>query len=132
MAGAATRNGLGTPVPADVCFNGIGYEDVTTGAAVTIRDGAGSIVATTTLGGFVLVDTRPDTMQDMSGWDSKADPLRSDFPLVDVILGHCQFSFAADVPDAAFYSVEVAHRGAVNFSTDDLSRASWTVALTVG
>lgn len=36
------------------------------------------------------------------------------------------------VPAAAFYSVEVSHRGAITYSRADMLASGWTVALTLG
>lgn len=124
---ASNRNGIGGLVPADQCFVGPGFEDIATGTAVTIRDGAGVIIGTSQLAGFQLVETYVETMEDITSWDVASDPLRSDFPMVEVTLGYCQFQFQAEVPDADFYTVEVSHRGQVNFSRADLEATLWTM-----
>jgi hypothetical protein len=36
------------------------------------------------------------------------------------------------VPVAKFYSVEVSHRGKIVYSYDDMTKASWKVALSLG
>lgn len=53
-AGASNRTGAGAPVPEGECFNGVGFEDIDVGAPVTIRSGAGEIIATSTLTGLGL------------------------------------------------------------------------------
>lgn len=124
---AADRTGLGTLAPAGQCFVGPGFEDVSTGTAVTIRDGTGMIIATSVLEPFRLVDVRTDTMSDMSApWDPD-DPLNSDYPIVNVTLGHCEFPFTAQVPEVDFYSIEVAQRGTVNYSKAQMAESGWAV-----
>lgn len=68
-----------------VCKGDSGYSDIDQGTAVTVYDGSGSVVGTTTLGlGTVKQDVA------------------------------CEFRFVAtDLPKLDFYQVEVAHRGKV-------------------
>ena len=84
-----------------------GYGDIQSGAQVTLRDGTGQVIGLTTLGSGRM--TRDDALID------------------------CRFEFAfADIPEAAFYSVEVGRRGEVRASSEDLSARGWTFAMTLG
>lgn len=101
--GAFERNEAG------LCAGSGGYADITGGAAVTITDQAGTVIATGQLGnGSADVDTSTGT------------------PIA------CAFSFSVPhVPDGkTFYGVQVSHRGAVQFSTDKAKYGD--VALSIG
>jgi hypothetical protein len=81
-----------------------GYDDVTQGATVTVKDQAGTIIATGHL--------------DAGGFNASSG---------------CVFGFKIDpVPDATFYTIEVSHRGALTYSKDELASRSWQVAFTLG
>lgn len=135
-----------------------GFEDIDAGAQVTLYDAAGAIIATTTLGDGVLVDvteTRqiPDRTGAGPGPDLAAfmDDLSVDFdtayaryeaavaeweaslPQFTRTYGQgCRFPFTAVIGDAGdFFSVEVAHRGKVNFSRADLEATGWRVELSL-
>jgi hypothetical protein len=87
----------------DACNGAGGYSDIRPGAQVTVRDGTGATVAVSSLGGGAR---------------------RS---------ASCIFTFVVpDVPRVDFYSVEVSHRGQVQFSFDDMERQDWEVILTLG
>lgn len=78
--------------------SGGGYDDIVAGAQVVVQDGAGSVLATSSLtGGRVNVKG-------------------------------CTFVFSVDVPDADFYQVTVTHRGALIYSRSDLTGDDWHVA----
>jgi hypothetical protein len=82
--------------------SGTGYEDLSAGAPVTIRDARGTVLGATTLPG---------------GTDDG-----------DV----CHFETKVHVPDTSFYQVEVSHRGVVTFTRQDLAENNWIAGLTVG
>ena len=90
------------------CATNDGYSDLAPGASVTIKDGSGSIIGT--------------------------GQLQSGLFLTDTPLGErCSFAFSVSgLPDEPFYSIEVSHRGAVNYSNADLAAKGWHVDLTVG
>jgi hypothetical protein len=88
------------------CYGTGGYSDMAEGADVTVKDGAGKILATGSLGG---------------GTGS-----------ISNFASSCSFEFTVQVPDADFYTVEVSHRGGVNFSHADLESKGWTVSLSLG
>ena len=75
----------------DTCSGADGYADLQQGAAVTVADESGRIIATTQLGAG-----------------------RRDGP-------YCAFPFkVSNVPSARFYQIEVSHRGRVTFPADKL------------
>lgn len=86
-----------------------GYDDIHAGAQVTVRDADGKTVALGTLDSGLLAG-KPGTL---------------------LILSKCSFSFSiTDVPSGGdFYSVEVAHRGQVNYSAVQMQSA---LKLTLG
>lgn len=99
--------------PGDTCFFGAddnSYPDISAGAQVTIRDSSGAIVGLGSLEeGGLLLGWSPDGMM----LYSTSDEFTKDY---------CVFSFTVEDVDLAdkIYSVEVANRGEVNFSREDL------------
>lgn len=79
-----------------------GYGDINIGAAVTVKDQDGKLIATGQLERGLVGD------------------------------GNCVLPFSVEVPAADFYTFEVAHRGGVNYSAGDLKAKNWTVSLTLG
>ncbi len=80
-----------------------GYDDMREGAQVTVRDGSDELIA--------------------SGRLAEGE----------VVTGGCEFSFAVqDVPTAAFYTIEVSHRGGLAYSAAEMEAADWDVAFTLG
>ena len=79
-----------------------GYDDISTGAPVTVKDKARTVLASAFLG---------------NGTSAGSD---------------CTFSLAVEVPDSDFYQIEVGHRGAVTFSESDLQSNGWTADLSIG
>jgi hypothetical protein len=85
------------------CAGSGGYSDITPGNNVTVYDGKQNIIATSTLG---------------HGTGT---------------FGACVLTFTVpDVPDEAFYKVEVSHRGGLSFSKTDMQAANWTVSMSLG
>ena len=82
-----------------------GDDDIAVGAQITVKDEAGAIIATGALG---------------SGTST-----------TNVTV--CTFHFTvADVPDVAFYSIEVSHRGELTYSAAEMAAKNWQVAFTLG
>jgi hypothetical protein len=130
-----------------------GFDDIHVGAQVTVYDGAQSIMATTALTGGVLQNPSPQEVPDHSqlpevppapadpddeaAWEAYAAAGKAysdaylNAPNKTAYWGFCAFSFETSVADAEFYSVEVAHRGKVNFSRDQLDASDWTVDLSL-
>jgi hypothetical protein len=84
------------------CNGSGGYDDMSSGSAVIVKDQAGNIVGTTSLstgsgGGFI-----------------------------------CKWTFQLDVPDTAFYQVSVGHRNPISYSREDLKNKKWTIDLSLG
>jgi hypothetical protein len=86
------------------CSNdlGGGYADMAQGAGVTVANGSGSVIATSSLGSGTMTS---------SG---------------------CRFAFTVSAPDASFYQITVSHRGALTYSESDLAAKDWTIASTLG
>ncbi len=83
---------------------GTGYADIATGTAVTITDEKSTTIATTTLGkGTIRLD-----------------------PYI-----RCEFVFNVSVPGAKFYGLEVAHRGVIRKSFEELDSNGWAVGLVI-
>lgn len=86
------------------CAGEGGYNDIGEASQVVIRDGSGGVLATADLGiGLhILADT-------------------------------CSFISAVDnVPPAAFYAVEISHRGELVYSAAEMETNHWRVHLTLG
>jgi hypothetical protein len=85
------------------CTGTGGYDDVQAGLQVTVSDQTGTVIGNGALG---------------SG---------------ETIGEGCQFRFQVDnVPLATFYRLEVGRRGEISYSLDQMKRASWSAALTLG
>lgn len=86
------------------CFGTGGYDDIARGLGVVVRDGAGVVLATGALGKGRIVAAL-----------------------------QCGFEFVVEaVPAAAFYSIEVGHRGEITYSFADVEAAEWYVELSLG
>lgn len=80
-----------------------GYDDISYGTSVTVRDGAGEILATGSL----------EAGEDLGLW--------------------CNFPFTVeDVPGADFYEVEVSHRGGLSYSDKEMEEKDWFVSVSLG
>lgn len=85
------------------CEGSGGYDDISYGTAVTVRDGAGEILATGSL----------DSGEVVGDW--------------------CNFTFTVeDVPGADFYEVEVSHRGGLSYSSKEMDEKDWFVSVSLG
>jgi hypothetical protein len=88
------------------CVGDGGYDDFREGTGVTVRDQAGAIIATGSLTG----GRRPGS----SG-------------------NSCAFLFTIPgVPYSAFYSVEVSHRGELEYSFEEMESMGWHLQLEIG
>ncbi len=89
------------------CSGTGGYDDLTAGAAVTVKNESGTVIATGSLERGASDATYPTVV--------------------------CHFSFTiSNLPDAKFYSVEVTHRGALTYSQDQLNSNGWKVEASIG
>jgi hypothetical protein len=89
------------------CRAARGYDDISEGAQVTIRDSKGEIVAIGTLSSGVQTGSEGYTMRD---WDS-------DLPI-------CAFQFSVEAPSGlGYYSISVGNvnRGEVTFAEEELT-----------
>lgn len=101
-----TRRAAGLP-----CAGTGGYSDLSTGAQITVKDEAGTIVAIGTLGQGTTVP--------------------ADLPIFGGV--YCRWDLTAGpIGERPFYTVEVAHRGPLSYSLDDLRAKDWKVDLTLG
>jgi hypothetical protein len=95
----------------DTCYGTGGYDDISEGAQVVLRDGEGKVIGTSSLN---------------EGHSNLGCE-------VGDVIAICTFEFIIeDVPSSDFYSVEVSHRGEINFSHEELERQGWEVSLTLG
>ena len=86
------------------CWGRGGYNDISSGLGVVIKDGAGTIIAKDEL------------------WAGK-----------NTGRNECTFPFyVSNVPDADFYTIEVGRRGSLVYSRDEITRADWSVAFSLG
>lgn len=91
-----------------ICYGTGGYEDIQGGMPVTIKDGQGKILAL----GKTSYGKRPKAQYSQ-------------------VL--CVFDFQVnDVPKADFYSIEVGHRGQLNYSYEELKKQGWKVSFSIG
>lgn len=105
IVGSSDRtSGVIEPIDDTFCTGGGGFDDIRNGASVVVRDQTGVTIATGNIG------------------PGKPDPA---FPSVT-----CVFPFTVlDVPQVAFYEIEVSHRGGVSFSHAELETDNWEVDL---
>lgn len=88
----------------DACWGRGGYDDISGGLGVVIKDGAGTIIAKDEL------------------WSGK-----------NTGRNECTFPFyVSNVPDADFYTIEVGRRGSLIYSRDEIARVDWNVAFSLG
>lgn len=86
------------------CYGSGGYDDLSQGASVSVRNGSDKIVATTTLSDGTMI----------SG-------------------SECEFSYALEsVPKSDIYQVEVSKRGNVPYSYNDIKDKDFVVNLEIG
>lgn len=85
----------------EACVGSGPYDDIREGGAVTVRDEAGTVIATAGLDEGEWVQSSP---------------------------GHiCVHTFNVDVPLADLYSFEVVERGEISYSYDVMTDSGWTV-----
>jgi hypothetical protein len=81
---------------------GTGYQDLSAGAPVTVKDATGTILASTFL------------------------------PRGTTVGNLCEWTMSVTVPDSTFYQIEVSHRGEVTFAESDLETNGWEADLSIG
>lgn len=92
------------PTGGPTCEGGRGFDDLRSGAPVTVKNESGKIIG---LGSLDIGATSASTT--------------------------CEFPFEVDdVGNAKVYEIEVAHRGGVVFKRSDLEGNGWKVSLTIG
>ena len=128
-----TWDKLGSGAPAfaegDCRVAGAGYDDVHRGTQVTVSDESGSKVAIGALGPGSLVDTKREYIPEVPGTPGITDTI----PGFWTETGYCSYTLVIKgVPDATIYAVEVAHRGQVSVTRQELVRTGWTMNMTLG
>ena len=119
------------------CSGEGGYDDLRSGAQVVVANQTGEIIATSNLQegvGKHLVIALWELgveLAESEGRTAAPRPDPSDLD-IDANLVQCEFTFAIQVPDATFYSIEVSHRGEIRYSREELAERDWTVGLTLG
>lgn len=94
----------GSEEPGSQCYGTGGFNDISAGMPVTIRDEKGLIIAT----GDTTEGTRP-----------------VEHPSVT-----CIFGFKIEgIPKANFYTIEIGRRGNLNYSFEDMNKRNWEVSL---
>lgn len=105
LTGTMTLKAADSGGPRSDCHGTGGFDDITGGLDVVVRDQANTILATSRLA--------PGT--------------------ADIAAATCVLPFAVPgVPTATFYSIEVGRRGALTYSFADMVGKNWTVAFTLG
>lgn len=91
------------------CDGNGGYSDLSVGADVTVRGSDGDVVGT------------GEVVSSEAVKQSNAS------------VRQCRFNFVVEnLPRSEFYSVEVAHRGEVTYSFEDLEEAGWKASMSIG
>ena len=95
--------------PRDDCSGQGGYDDITAGAQVVVKDGDGNVIGTGRLEAGRATEAIAGTM-----W-------------------FCTFDFSLEVPaDMPFYVIEVSHRGELTYSLAEMEEQDWMLSLTLG
>ena len=90
------------------CYGKGGYQDLSGSLPITIKNGKGEILATGSTNSGIQPQIEPSSIK-------------------------CVFEFSIDkIQKSDFYTIEIARRGQLNFSFDDLKKQNWIVALTIG
>jgi hypothetical protein len=115
-------------VPLD-CYGVNGYGDIKGEIPVTIKDGAGKIIAIgkTDVGYWKINDGTGKTVavgDAVRNYTVRDTP--SDFKAT------CNFEFTVNnVPKSDFYSISVGHRGELNYPFDEMEKQNWIISLSL-
>lgn len=146
---AETDVWYGDPVDDDTCTGEGGYADLREGAQVTVEDESGKTLGLGRLsdGKYIILDSDGDKAEleeladgfDENLYAQQHEPMLSkeeqsannqDYP---VYSGMCEFRFTVDLAKPAdFYVIEVAERGELTYSHEELQEAGWFVPLEIG
>ena len=88
------------------CSGSGGYSDIDMGTQVVVKDKTGTLIATSSLG--------PGETRSFAGFEV------------------CEFSFRVEVPSEEFYSFEVADRGSLSYTREELEARDWRVEFSLG
>lgn len=121
------------------CAGKKGYADLALGASVTVRDQSGSIVATGSVDETEWGEPWTEHFDGVEGTPAEdygyglTTEAWEGIPGWTSTYALCNLKFTvADVPQADFYTVELAHRGEVPVSRADLDSQDWHMALSLG
>lgn len=89
-----------------LCEGTRGFDDLTAGVAVTIRDDTGTTIAIGRTG---------------QGEMAENDTTRCIFPFE-----------VTNIPKRTFYSIEIGHRGEIHFTFEEMEQHDWFIALEIG
>jgi hypothetical protein len=93
------------------CAGAGGYDDIHSGASLTVLNEASTIIGTTSLAAGT--------------WANRTDKLAG--------LAGCWFDFTIpSVPEATFYTVKIGSRAGPSWSRADMETQSWKISLTLG
>lgn len=101
------------------CRGGGGYQDITVGASVIVRNQAEDVIATGDLGTGQRIGGPPARSVSLLGYTFGSKP--------------CSFPFAVEIPrDFEFLHIGVSHRDGPIYSLQDLEASGWEVGITLG
>jgi hypothetical protein len=130
----------------DTCEGTGGYDDVSTGGNVSVTDGKHNTIGGGRLGNVAdaLIPTlvTMDRQSSPSGQSGHVIGLKSTDDtaaaaelkafLQSSAAVSCVLYYEARVPKSDFYSIEVTHRGALDYSFDEMSKKGFVVGSSVG
>lgn len=114
----------------DDCQGSDGYDDLASGANVTVRDGDDHIVGSGRLENF---ESRTDFSRFLKEYDKETS--QGDRSMSATLIDEeaiCVLKFEIDVESADFYSIEVTHRGEQAESKKALEKSGWYVSYSIG
>ncbi|MCH9036369.1 MAG: hypothetical protein IH860_03485 [Chloroflexi bacterium] len=113
------------------CSGSGGYDDIREGAQVVVKNEEGEVIATSSLQQGTGRDLLVALLEAADELEGKETPTSaSGFEGLELVV--CVLPFEVAVPNAAFYSVEVSHRGELSYSREELDEIDWSVDFELG